>query len=75
VARVVIRLDNGYQREVSAFAPGWSGSGLRLFATALPRSFFPKDSASAQGPPQGTVTAYDAAGRVLATEPLIGTGS
>jgi hypothetical protein len=75
VARVVIRLDNGYQREVSAFTPGWSGSGLRLFASALPRSFFPKDSASAQAPPQGTVTAYDAAGRVLATEPLIGTGS
>jgi hypothetical protein len=72
VARVVIRLDHGYQREVSAFTPGWPGSGVRFFAVALPRSFFPK---LPQDPsPEGTVTAYDAAGRVLATEPLIGTG-
>ena len=74
VARVVIRLDNGYQREVSAFTPGWPGSGVRFYATALPRSFFPWNGSTAKTEPQGTVTAYDAAGRVLAQEPLIGTG-
>jgi hypothetical protein len=74
VTRVVIRLDNGYQRELSAFTPGWPGSGVRFFATALPRSFFPRNGSGANTEPQGTVTAYDAAGRVLATEPLIGTG-
>jgi hypothetical protein len=74
VARVVIRLDHGYQREVSAFTPGWPGSGVRFFATALPRSFFPWNGSGANTEPQGTVTAYDAAGRVLETEPLIGTG-
>jgi DNA-directed RNA polymerase specialized sigma24 family protein len=72
VARVVIRLDHGYQREVSAFRPAWPGSGVRFFAVALPRSLFPR---LPQDPsPRGTVTAYDAAGRVLATEPMIGTG-
>jgi hypothetical protein len=74
VARVVIRLDNGYQREVPAFTPGWPGSGVRLFATPLPRSFFPWHGSGANTEPQGTVTAYDAAGHVLASEPLIGTG-
>jgi hypothetical protein len=72
VARVVIRPDHGYQREVSTFRPAWPGSGVRFFAVALPRSLFPRQP---QDPsPRGTVTAYDAAGRVLATEPLIGTG-
>ena len=47
---------------------------LRFYATALPRSFFPWNGSRAKTEPRGTVTAYDAAGRVLATEPLIGTG-
>jgi hypothetical protein len=72
VARVVIRLHGGYQTAVSSFRPGWPGSGVRFFALVLPRSLFPK---LPQDPsPQGTVTAYDAAGHMMATEPLIGTG-
>ncbi len=65
VARVVIRLTSGYQTTASAFTPGWPGSGVRFFATGVPQ----------YGPAtQGTVTAYDAAGHVMAQEPLIGTG-
>ena len=72
VARVVIRLHGGYQTAVSSFRPGWPGSGVRFFALVLPRSLFPKPPQESS--PQGTVTAYDAAGHVMATEPLIGTG-
>lgn len=71
VTRLVIRLDNGYQAPVPVFKPGWQGSGIRLFAVALPRSFFTWNGGG--GGPQGTVTAYDRDGHVLATEPLIGT--
>ena len=74
VTRVVIRLLNGFQTSVSAFTPGWPGSGVRFFATALPRSFFPWGGTSPAADPRGFVTAYDSAGRVMAQEPLIGTG-
>lgn len=74
VARVAIRLTNGFQTSVSTFVPGWPGSGVRFFAAALPRSFFPWGSPNPSTEPQGFVTAYDSAGRVMAREPLIGTG-
>jgi hypothetical protein len=73
VARVVIRLTSGFQTTVSTFTPGWPESGVRLFATELPPSLFPKSAQDGPGP-QGTITAYDAAGHVMAQEPLIGTG-
>jgi hypothetical protein len=72
VTRLVIRLDNGYQVSVSAFKAAWAGSGIRLFAVALPRSYFSWKDNIGSGP-QGTVTAYAKDGHVLATEPLIGT--
>ncbi len=71
VTRLVIRLDNGYQASVSVFEAGWRGSGVRLFAVALPRSFFTWNGGG--GGPRGTVTAYDRDGHMLAAEPLIST--
>jgi hypothetical protein len=74
VARVVIRLTHGFQTSVSAFIPGWPGSGVRFFAAALPQSFFTWGRPNPSAEPQGFVTAYQSAGRVMAQEPLIGTG-
>jgi hypothetical protein len=74
VARVVIRLANGFQTSISTFIPGWPGSGVRFFATGLPSSFFPRSGSNPAAEPQGFVIAYDSAGRVMAREPLIGTG-
>jgi hypothetical protein len=73
VARVVIRLSNGFQTTVPAFRPGWPGSGLRLFAAVLPGSLFPEHPADSGDELQGVITAYDAAGHVMAQEPLIST--
>jgi hypothetical protein len=61
VARVVIRLNSGFQTAVSTFTSGWPGSGVRLFATALPHSLFPRRPRDGAAP-QGTVTAYDRPG-------------
>lgn len=70
VARIVIRLDRGYQVSDRAFQDGWPGSGVQLFTLKLPQALFPRGPDD--GPaPRGTVIAYDQSGRVLAREPLI----
>jgi len=66
VAKVVLRVRGGYgvtQLTVAPRPAGWSGTGVRLWAVAAPARTYLDTS-------QDTVTAYNAAGQVIAVVPL-----
>jgi hypothetical protein len=65
-ARVVVRLDNGEQFAASTFASGQKAFGDRLFAIRLPQALYHPGTAL----PDGTATAYDAAGHLLGQVPI-----
>jgi hypothetical protein len=60
VARVVLRLADGRQYGAPTIA-GWAGSGLRLWAFAVPTRYL-----AGGGQPHEVLTGYDAAGHVVA---------
>ena len=66
VAKVVLQVHGGYGVTELTAVPvpaGWPGTGVRLWAVAAPAKTY-------QGTSKDTVTAYNAAGQVIAVVPL-----